>query len=74
MAYSATTTSAPVNVRAILARPFVATFNFLVMLAESNSVMAEVTRLNNTSDADLAARGSNRADEVARIFKGRFYM
>lgn len=73
MAYTANTTSAPINWRTILARPFVAMFGFLVMLAESNSYMKEVTRLNNTSDAELAARGLTRAGEISRIFKGCYH-
>jgi hypothetical protein len=74
MAYTATTATTPINLRALAARPFVAVFHFLIRIAEASSCMQEVTKLNNTSDAALAARGLNRADEVTRIFRGRFYL
>lgn len=54
-----------------LATPFVAFWNVLILIAEAHPKMAEVTKLNETSDTELAARGTSRQQEVRRIFAGR---
>lgn len=63
-----TTTKPGFHLPTFLARPFVATFNVLVAMAEAHPRMAQINRLNALSDAELAARGTTRADEVRRIF------
>ncbi|RJE83204.1 hypothetical protein [Paracoccus onubensis] len=50
-----------------LAIPFVAFGRFMVLLAESNSKMRAMTRLNELSDSALAARGLTRDAEMRRI-------
>ncbi|MFT7060678.1 MAG: hypothetical protein ACJASV_003202 [Pseudorhodobacter sp.] len=74
MAYTTTTTTAPIQIRSLLARPFVAVFNFLILVAEANPRMADIRKLNETSDEELATRGLTRTDEINRIFRGRFYI
>ena len=75
MAYAPTTTtiSAP-TLRSVLARPFIAFFNVMMLIAEHGPRMDEVRKLNATSDEDLAARGLTRAGEVQRIFGHRMYL
>tara|TARA_R110002124_G_scaffold215171_1_gene381103 strand:+ start:464 stop:703 length:240 start_codon:yes stop_codon:yes gene_type:complete len=79
MAYTASNTFAPINaaalnIRGIIVRPFSAVLKFLVMMAEANPRMKEIKKLNNTTDEQLAARGTTRSDEVHRIFNGRYYI
>ena len=50
-----------------LAAPFVALGRFMVMIAEANSKVRELERLNQRSDAQLAARGLTRDGEIRRI-------
>ncbi len=49
-------------------------WNGLVTLAESGSQAQALKQLSNMSDAELAARGTTRADAVRRIFAPRFYI
>ncbi|MBP1807472.1 DUF1127 domain-containing protein [Rubellimicrobium aerolatum] len=51
-----------------LAAPFRALWSALLLIAEAKGCMAEVERLNRLSDADLAARGTSREEQVRRIF------
>lgn len=67
MTYADPTTARP-SFWSILAAPFRAIGWFLVNLAETSSRMDAVRRLNATTDAELAARGTDRAAEVRRIF------
>ncbi|MDN5786295.1 DUF1127 domain-containing protein [Pseudorhodobacter sp.] len=72
------TTSAPASqiaprIGRFLARPFVAFWNLLILMAESTPRMEAVRALNAQSDGDLAARGTTRADEVRRIFGDRIH-
>lgn len=46
----------------------------LIAMAESGPQMAQIRKLNATSDADLAARGLTREGEIRRIFGPRFYI
>lgn len=68
----ATTTLAPKSVLSLstLTAPFRAIGRGLVALAESGPRMAAIRKLNETSDEELAARGTTRMDEVNRIFSG----
>lgn len=45
--------------------------NLLVLLSEAGPMNSELRRLNDTSDAALAARGLTRDGEVRRIFGAR---
>ncbi|WP_156215160.1 hypothetical protein [Pseudorhodobacter antarcticus] len=49
-------------------------FNVLIAVAEAHPKMQEVSRLNAQTDAQLAARGTTRENEVRRIFAGQFYL
>lgn len=69
MAYLATAKS-EFSLAATLARPFRAVWNFMLMVAEAHPRMQQVNKLNAMSDAELEARGTNRSDEVRRIFVG----
>lgn len=55
----------------ILARVGSALWSGLMMLANIGPMSAEVRRLNEMSDEQLAARGTDRAAEVNRIFGAR---
>jgi len=63
-----TTTKSPIL--SILAAPFIAFGRFLVMIAETGPRMQQVRKLNEMSDADLAALGTTRAEMVQIIFGG----
>ncbi|WP_022703818.1 hypothetical protein [Pseudorhodobacter ferrugineus] len=58
----------------ILTRPFVAVWNFLILLAEAHPKMTAINKLNAQSDAQLAERGTSREAEIRRIFSGQFYL
>lgn len=58
----------------IVTRPLNAVWNFLIMLAEAHPKMDAIKALNAKSDAQLAARGTDRQAEVRRIFAGQFYL
>lgn len=74
MAFTVSNATAPLNILGAIARPFSAVMNFLIQIAEANPRMKEVQKLNETTDEQLAARGTTRVDEVNRIFNGRFYL
>ena len=50
-----------------IAAPFAALGRFLVLIADANSTVRELERLNLRSDAQLAARGLTRDGEIRRI-------
>lgn len=50
-----------------LVAPFLAIGRFLVLIAEAVPHAREIERLNQLSDAELAARGLTREGEVRRI-------
>lgn len=54
-----------------VAAPFVSFWNLLIAIGESHPMNATITKLNETSDAELAARGTSREQEIRRIFAGR---
>lgn len=58
----------------LIARPFVAFWNFLIVVAEAHPKMNAVNKLSEMTDEQLAERGTNRSDEVRRIFAGQFYL
>lgn len=43
-------------------------------LSEAGPRMDQIRKLNATSDEALAARGTDRAAEVRRIFAGSYYL
>jgi hypothetical protein len=57
-----------VSLWTIFTAPFRMIGNLLVSMAEASSHMEKVRRLGETSDAELAAAGTNRANEIKRIF------
>ncbi|WP_377507943.1 hypothetical protein [Octadecabacter sp. R77987] len=59
---------------AAIARPFKAVFRGLIVLAEADSRMVQVRKLNELSDEDLTALGTTRQDEVSRIFGASLYI
>ncbi|SET62530.1 DUF1127 domain-containing protein [Paracoccus homiensis] len=67
MAGTATVSNTAPSLGKILAAPFVATFRFLVLLAEASPTMRQLNQLSQTSDEELAKRGVSREDEVRRI-------
>lgn len=58
------------NLGSLLSAPFRAVGRGLVALAEAGPRMEQVRRLSALSDEELAARGTDRAAEVRRIFTG----
>lgn len=57
---------------ALIARPFVAVFEFLVAIAEASPKLKQLKALGETSDADLASRGLTREGEISRIMGGHY--
>lgn len=55
----------------LLARAGSAVWTGFMFLANVGPMSAEVRRLNETTDEELAARGTDRAAEVQRIFGSR---
>ncbi|MBV7394692.1 DUF1127 domain-containing protein [Mameliella sediminis] len=53
---------------------FTKLFNGLVSIAEANSRVRTVERLNAMSDAELAQMGIQRADIVRHVFRDSFYI
>ena len=73
MAYI-TETRPVLSLSKLAARPFVAFWNVMVLIAEAHPKMNAVNALNAQTDAQLAARGTNRTNEIRRIFAGQFYL
>ncbi|MFO7805113.1 MAG: DUF1127 domain-containing protein [Paracoccaceae bacterium] len=48
--------------------------HWLVDLAERSPMNRAVTKLNATTDEELAARGTTRRAEIERLFKPAFYV
>ncbi|WP_204115436.1 DUF1127 domain-containing protein [Shimia biformata] len=57
------------SIKSALAAPFVAVGNFLVKLAEANSRVQKVERLNAMSDDELKKIGLRREDIVRHVFR-----
>jgi hypothetical protein len=62
------------SITALLARPFLAVFNGLIALAESQPRMIAVEKLGQKTDAELAALGTTRDAEIRRIFGGFYHI
>ena len=73
MAYLTATKPAS-SLPSLIARPFVGLWNFMIFIAEAHPKMNAVNKLSEMTDEQLAARGTNRTDEVRRIFAGQFYL
>lgn len=73
MAYT-TATPARSSVLSLLVRPFSAIWSTLITIAEAGPRMRQINALNETSDAELAARGLTRLGEVQRILGNRMYI
>lgn len=74
MAQTARLTAPQRTLGQILAAPFLAIGNALILMAESGSQMQAIKKLNLTSDADLLASGKTREGEIRRIFGASFYI
>ncbi len=57
----------------ILLTPFRAVWAFLILLAENNSRMRAVQKLNDMTDEELAEKGLTRLDAVQQIFGDRYF-
>ncbi|MDM7458290.1 MAG: DUF1127 domain-containing protein [Paracoccus sp. (in: a-proteobacteria)] len=55
---------------AVLLAPFKAVARVMVALAEASPQMRALSRLSETSDEELAARGLTRDGEIRRILGG----
>ncbi|SMX37850.1 hypothetical protein [Maliponia aquimaris] len=53
---------------------FQSVFNGLTSIAETNSRVKEVERLNALSDANLATKGLRREDIVRHVFRDVYYV
>ena len=53
---------------AVVSAPFRMIGRGMIALAEASDRMEKIKRLHETTDAQLAAAGTTRADEVKRIF------
>lgn len=62
------------SIASTLTAPFRAIGRGLIALAEAGPRAAQLRRLSETSDAQLVARGTTRADEVRRIFGPALYI
>ena len=69
---SITETKHTVSLSSLAARPFVAFWNLMILIAEAHPRMEAVNALNAQTDEQLAARGTTRSDEVRRIFANHF--
>ncbi|RUS60342.1 hypothetical protein EGN72_08950 [Pseudorhodobacter sp. E13] len=57
-----------------IAAPFTSFWNLLVAIGENHPINATIQKLNDTPDAELAARGTSREQEIRRIFAGRMVL
>lgn len=67
MAY-ASTDHASHDLRHTLARPFVALGKMLIALTEASTMAKQANRIAEMSDETLAAKGTTRKAEIARVF------
>lgn len=76
MAYADTrsSTAQATGLLGMFARPFVAFGNLLVRMGEASQLAQAVNTLSETTDAELAARGTTREEQVRHIFRGRLYL
>ncbi|MEJ6479579.1 MAG: DUF1127 domain-containing protein [Octadecabacter sp.] len=63
-----TTTTGAFDLWAAVQRPFKAVFNGMITLAESDSRLKAVRKLQEISDEELATLGLDRQVEIRRIF------
>ncbi|WP_323006786.1 hypothetical protein [Pseudorhodobacter sp.] len=61
------------SLASLAARPFIAFYNLLILLAEMNPRMEAVNKLNALTDAQLAERGTTRGEEVRRLFANKYH-
>ncbi|GAA6164157.1 hypothetical protein NBRC116590_18610 [Pelagimonas sp. KU-00592-HH] len=74
MAHISVNAPAHNSILRVLAAPFVAVGNFLIAIGEANSRAEKANRLQQMSDAELAARGIKREDIVRHVFKDIYYV
>ena len=63
-----TTTTGAFGLWAAVLRPFKAVFNGMIFMAEADSRLKAVRKLQKISDEELAALGLDRQVEIRRIF------
>ncbi len=61
------------DVIGMITEPFKAIGRFTVQIAEADSRMQAVARLNAMTEAELEAKGLTREDEIRRIFSAMYY-
>jgi len=71
MAQSAAHHSAPAL---HIGNPLAGLARLMVRIIETHPLSREIDKLNAMSDAELAARGTTRADATAQMFRGRYYL
>lgn len=69
-----TVSNAALNALHILTRPFVAIGSFLVSLADASSQAHALNALADLSDADLAAKGTTRNEQIRYILRGYMHV
>ncbi|WP_439153886.1 DUF1127 domain-containing protein [Yoonia sp.] len=57
---------------ALIARPFVAFFEYLIAMAEAGPQLKQLNMLSEKSDAELEAMGRTRQGELARIMGAHY--
>lgn len=62
------------SIRAVAARMAAGLGRAILRTTEAGPNAAEIAQLNALSDAQLAAKGKTRADEVRRIFAAHYYI
>jgi len=74
MAFTLTNTQATTSIRQSVAGVGTALMGALVRIGENSRYGRQIDALNALSDAELAARGTNRRQEVAKIFGPGMYI
>ena len=74
MAQSLTTNTAFALGKVSFSAPFVAVFDWLVMLGANSSRAKAIDALGQISDAELEAKGTTRRDETIRILGAAVYL
>lgn len=64
---ASTVTAAPARLGSLLAAPFRAIWNFMILLADASPRMRALQKLSQISDKELARRGLTRDGEMRRI-------
>jgi uncharacterized protein YjiS (DUF1127 family) len=74
MAHISVNAPAHNSILQVLAAPFVAIGKVLIAIGEANSRAQQVQRLQDMSDAELAALGIKREEIAHHVFKDIYYV